>query len=125
MIKANLKAYIVSDKWDDCSIIVWAENSNKAKSIAIYDDCLQEYGYTDVKAQRAKDFDEYVESKKVPIQKMLDNGWYFSCCKCGKRHLDQNSIDKGEAFIIDSDIRNDFVLGNIICVDCKKRWQTR
>lgn len=124
MGKEKLKAYIVSDKWNDAgSIIVWAKTSGKAKAQALYNDIFDNYEFTELRTDRVKDFDKYADSKKVPIQELLNMSWWFSCCECVKEHLDQDSIDNGEAFIIDSDERDDFVLGTIICAECKKKLE--
>lgn len=124
MKKGKLKAYIVSDKWNDAgSIIVWAETSGKAKVEALRNDIFDNYEFTEMRVNRIKDFDKYAESKKVPIQELLNRCWWFCCCECLKEHLDQDSIDNGEAFIINSDERDDFVLGTIICADCKKKLE--
>jgi len=120
----KVKAYIVSDKWNDAgSIVIWAETSGKAKAQALYNDIFDNSEFTELRTQRVKDFDKYAESKKVPIQKLLNMYWWFSCCECLKDHLDKDSIDNEEAFIIDSDERDDFVLGTIICAECKKKFE--
>ncbi len=122
MGKEKLKAYTVCDKWNDAgSIIVWAESSGKAKSQSLYNDIFDGYEFTDLRVCREPDFDKYAESKKVPIQELLDRCWWFCCCECLKDHLGQDSIDNGDAFIIERDERDDFVLGTIICADCKKK----
>lgn len=124
MEKKKLKAYIVCDKWNEAgAIIIWAETSGKAKAKALYDDIFDNYEYTELRVKRAPDFDKYAESKKVPIQELLNMSWYFCCCECLKEHLDQDSIDSGEAFIIESDERDDFILGTMICAECKKKLE--
>lgn len=127
MEKEKLKAYIVRDNMSEAgSIIVWAETSGKAKAQALYDDIFDGWEYQELRANRAPDFDKYAESKKVPIQELLKMSWYFSCKKCGEECLDQDSIDNGEAFIIDSDYcASDFVKGSLICAYCKKQLEER
>lgn len=44
MEKEKLKAYIVSDKWNDAgSIVVWAETSGKAKALRIIKQSIEKY----------------------------------------------------------------------------------
>lgn len=117
-----LKAYCVSDKYSDAgTVIVWAETSGKAKAEALYEDIFDNYEFTELRTQRIPAFDKYEKSKKIPIQELLNMSWWFCCCECGKEHLDQDSVDEGEAFIIEGDEREDFVLGTLICAKCKKK----
>lgn len=127
MNKGKLKAYIVSDKYSEVgSTVVWAETFNKAKAQALNDDIFDGFEYIELNARREKDFDKYAESKKIPIQELLDKCWWFSCKKCGKEYLDQESIDNGDAFIIDSDYSpKSFIKGSLICDYCKKKLEER
>ncbi len=125
MEKEKLKAYIVSDKWNDAgSIIIWAKTSGKAKAKALYNDIFDNYEFTELRVNRVPDFDKYAESKKVPIQELLNMSWRFCCCEC-LNYLDQDNIDNGEAFIIERDECDNFVLGGIICAECKKKLEER
>lgn len=125
MEKEKLKAYIVSDKWNDAgSIIVWAETSGKAKAAALYRDELDGVDYIDIRVNRAPDFDKYAESKKVPIQELLNIGWWFYCSGLCSREISQDDIDAKEAFIIDDQKDfNTFVKGDVICAECKKKLE--
>lgn len=127
MGKEKLKAYIVSDKWNEAgSIVVWAETSGKAKAAALYRDELDSVDYIDIRVNRAPDFDKYAESKKVPIQELLNIGWWFYCSGLCSREISQDDIDAKEAFIIDDQKGfNTFVKGDVICAECKKKLEER
>lgn len=127
MEKGKLKAYIVCDKWGDAgSIVVWAETPGKAKSQALYNDIFDGYEFTELRLDRVKDFDKYADTKKVPVQDLLNMSWWFCCAQCLKEHLDQDDIDEGNAFI-DEDGGDpcDFVKGAVICAECKKKLEER
>ena len=121
----KLKAYIVNDKWNDAgSIVVWAETRGKAKSNALYNDVFDGCEYTELRTERVKDFDKYADTKKVPIQELLNMSCWFSCRKCGEEYLDYDKIADDEAFIDDVDYsNNDFVKGSVICAECKKKLE--
>ncbi|MBR2526529.1 hypothetical protein IKE67_08715 [bacterium] len=65
----TIKAYIVSDLWNEHSCIVFAETSGKAKSQALYDDVFawNDSTFVELTARRMKEWDKYSESKKIPI----------------------------------------------------------
>lgn len=116
------KAYIVSDKWNDNSTVVFAESVGKAKSEALTDAEFSWFDYTfvELRARRMKEWDKYAESKKIPIMELLKNGWWFYCDGYCGRQLNEDDIISGDAVIIE-DERNDFVKGNIICKECLKK----
>ena len=121
----KLKAYIVEDKWNSAgSIVVWAETRGKAKSNALYNDVFDSCEYTDLRTTRVKDFDKYADTKKVPIQELLNMSWWFYCSGFCGREINQDDIDAKEAFIIDGQRDfNTFVKGNVICAECKKNLE--
>lgn len=118
----KIKAYIVSDKWLEYSVVVFAETSGKAKSDALYYDEFSntDSEYIDLRAKRMKEWDKYSETKKIPIAEMLKNGWWFYCDGYCGRQLSEDDIISGDAVIIE-DERNDFVKGNVICKECLKK----
>ena len=118
----NKKAYIVSDKWNENSTVIFAESVGKAKSEALYEDefSWHDYEYTELRARRMKEWDKYAESKKIPIMELLKNGWWFYCDGYCGRQLSEDDIISGDAVIIE-DERNDFVKGNVICKECLKK----
>ena len=115
----NKKAYIVSDKWNDNSTVVFAESVGKAKSEALYKDDFDNYEYVELRTKRMKKWDKYAESGKIPISEMLKNGWWFECVNCYKQITEDDIID-GDADIIDYE-RSDFVQGGVICKECLKK----
>lgn len=126
MRNGKLKAYIVCEKWGDAgSIVVWAETPGKAKSQALYNDIFDGYEFTELRLDRVKDFDKYADTKKVPVQDLLNMSWWFYCAQCCKEHLDQDEIDDGKAFIDESSDACDFVKGAVICAECKKKLEER
>jgi hypothetical protein len=126
-METKLKAFMISDKnLEVGSTFIWAESSGKAKAKALYSDTFSwdDIKFTDLSAKRVKDFDKYADSKRIPIQELLNWGWWFCCCDCGKEDLDQDKIDAGEAFIFDTEyLYGDFVKGCLICADCLKKRQ--
>ena len=127
MKKGKLKAYIVTNKWGDIgSIVIWAESSGKAKAAALYKDELDGTDYIDIRVNRAPDFDKYAESKQVPIQELLNIGWWFRCSGLCGREISQDDIDEKEAYIIfyQKDF-NSFVKGDVICAECMKKLEER
>lgn len=125
MTKGKLKAYIVTSQWNENGdLIIWAESSGKAKASAInsweFDTC----DYIDLRAKRIKDFDKYADSKKVPIEELLERGWWFYCDNCGCENLTIEDVQNGEAFITDKENSNE-IQGGIICAECKKKLEER
>lgn len=62
-----MKAYIVSDKtgYEDTSAVVFAKSRNAARSAAMYTDACEDLDYTEIRAIRAPDLDQfYKEGKK-------------------------------------------------------------
>lgn len=115
----SIKAYIVSDKWNENSVVVFAETGGKAKSEALYKDDFSNYEYIELRTKRMEKWDKYAESGKIPIVEMLENGWWFECVNCYKQ-ITEDDIISGDANIIDYE-RNDFIQGGVICKECAKR----
>lgn len=123
-----LKAYQVSDKdYYNGSTIVWAENPNKAKLEGMKDDIFDMCEYVEMRAKRIPKFDKYADTKKIPIQELLDDCWWFGCDICGTDHLDIDSVHNGEAFIVTEKdtlyTPAKFVDGVLICAKCKRRLE--
>lgn len=127
MEKGKLKAYIVTNKWGDSgNIVIWAESSGKAKAAALYRDELDGADYIDIRVNRAPDFDKYAEVKKVPIQELLNIGWWFYCSGLCGREISQDDIDDKTAFIVENEKDfNNFVKGDVICAECKKKLEEK
>ena len=115
------KAYIVSDKWNDNSTVVFAESVGKAKSEALCDAEFSWFDYTfvELRASRMKEWDKYAETKKIPISELLKQGWWFECKGCSKQ-ITEDDIISGDAVIYDEQ-RKDFVQGGVMCKQCAKK----
>lgn len=122
-----LKAYIVHDKYmDNGSTIVWAETSGKAKQEALKEDLFDNCEFIEMYASRAKKYDKYADTKRIPIKELLQDGWWFCCDMCGTDHLDQSDIDEGNAFIFSEDDEYwTMVKGSLICKKCKEKLEER
>lgn len=124
MQNGKLKAYIVQDQLCEHFSVTFAETSGKAKSNEIntweFNDCE----YTDLRAQRVKSWDKYADSKKIPVTELLNKCWWFECKQC-RSQITQDEIDDGKAFIDESSDACDFVKGNVICAECKKKLEER
>lgn len=116
---AKLKTYIVSDTLCENFSVTFAETSGQAKANVIntwdFDDCE----YTALRTRRKKDWDKYADSKKIPVEELLKNCWWFECKGCGKQ-ITEDDIISGDAIIIDEE-RNDFVQGGVMCKECAER----
>lgn len=114
----KLKAYIVSDKWNENFTVVFAESNGKAKSEALYDEEFSWFDYTfvELRARRMKEWDKFAEKKKIPISELLKQGWWFECKGCSKQ-ITEDDIVSGDAVIID-ELRKDFVQGGVMCKEC-------
>ena len=81
-----MKAYIITDLqgYADCSTVVFAETSGKAKAIAIHTDAFEDYEFTEISARRIPKLDKYYRGKK-------EMDWYddddrIALVKDGKFH---------------------------------------
>lgn len=61
----KMKAYLIHDKdfYNECSTIVFAENRNKAKVIAMGTDCCEDCEYIDIVAKRLPEADKLYKFK--------------------------------------------------------------
>ena len=80
------KAYYVSDG-DEISEIVFAET--RAKAIYKSETLAWVGDWTAMRAKRIKWADVYAEVGEVPLQAMLDHGWWLECEVC---HAQTNEI---------------------------------
>lgn len=69
--------------------IIFAETSGKAKYASEAYSMSREF--TDLRAKRVPEFDQYAEQKKVPIDVMVANGWTFECTTCNY-YADDNGL---------------------------------
>jgi len=119
----TLKAYTVEDiNRDYGSTVVFAENAGKAKAKALLDDLFEDCEYIEMRATRNKSWDKYAKTQHIPIEELLDAGWWFCCDICGER-LDYDNVAAGEAFIVNDEKPCGFVLGQIICKECKEKLE--
>ena len=61
IVSMKQKAYIVRDReyYSPCSVVVFAESSNKAKALALHTDCFQDFAYTELRTRREPRLDKY------------------------------------------------------------------
>ena len=119
-----LKAYLIVDKYysEEEQVIVFAETPGKAKLKGLECcDSFYDYDFTELRAERQKDFDKYAETQRIPIKELLDRGWWFCCVNCGEQ-INEDNIADGEAFInSEEDEYTSFVKGTVICDGCHKK----
>lgn len=123
----KLKAYVVTDKWGDSgNIIVWAVSAAQAKAKSLYKDELDGVEYIDIRVKRIKAFDKYQNTKKVPIEELLQMGWWFYCGGFCSEEINQDNIDSKKAFIVKGDKDfNDWVEGDVYCEACYEKLKER
>lgn len=119
-----LKAYLIVDKYysNEEQEIVFAETSGKAKVKGLESGSFDDYDFTELRAERQKDFDKYSDTQRIPIKELLDRGWWFYCANCGSLQINEDNIADGEAFIgSETDEYSSFVKGTVICDGCHKK----
>lgn len=85
-----MEAYQFDDEQDGYSQIVYAESASKAKMLIDTD--IQ---FINIRVHRAKWADQYGNMKDIPIEVLLNRGWWYDCNGgCGDRLYDQDLIDK-------------------------------
>lgn len=80
-----MKAWVVSDKdYTTGSVIVYAETRGKAIAFCMHDEPFEYYEFTELRATRLKEFDQYYDGKAMPdiwwnlehrIRLVKDYGW--------------------------------------------------
>jgi hypothetical protein len=63
--------------------------------------------WTDISARRAKNFDKYAETGRIPVSEYVADGWYFDCDVCGGGLTGRNYKD-----------------GKVMCDDCFEKHQS-
>jgi hypothetical protein len=79
------KAYVVSGRNEDDGMeVVFAESPSKAKNGTT--NLLGWNEWTDLRAKRAPEFDQYAQQGWVPDKALLEHNWWLeqSCTKCNK-----------------------------------------
>ena len=79
-----MKAYNVRDKNSFYSTVVFAESSNKAKSIAMYTDACEDVPYTDIRTKRMPMLDKYYRG--LDEMDWYDDADRIALVKDGKFH---------------------------------------
>lgn len=77
-----MKAWIVTDEYDEYSTVVFAETQNKAKTIAQATDCCEDMDYINIKPRRFKEADaRYCGKSEIewndPADRrfLVEHGW--------------------------------------------------
>ena len=69
-----------TDAEEEAHQIVFAETAGKAKYLS--EAYYMNGDYTEIKAKRAPEFDQYADQQKVPKEVMLQHGWRYECEIC-------------------------------------------
>lgn len=80
----KLKAWIVSDSYEEHSVIVFHSHGLAARRLGASE---FDGDFDAVKCRRAKEFDEYAGQGFVPPLVRLKAGWWFECRNCHERVL--------------------------------------
>lgn len=105
-----MKAYYVTEiGYGEYSRIIFAESRNKAKAEGAAE---LDRDYMEVTAVRAPKYDQYADDMAVPVEVLLQDGWWFTChgINCGKQ-IYQDEIESGGR-VID---------GFPYCAECVKK----
>ncbi|MGR5964145.1 hypothetical protein ACT7DB_06935 [Bacillus cereus] len=84
-----MKAYHVQSSDGEHQEIVFAETTGKAKMKSEASGWCE---YTEVRANRVKEFDQYSGLGYVPKEAMLKNGWWFECEKCSTTCTEEDAV---------------------------------
>lgn len=113
---AVIKAYTWQDHDKGTGGVVFAKSSVEArrKGASIYGNGDFNDGY----ARRAKWADAYVSLDRVPLEVMLDAGWWMTCAHCETRIPDEDGEDE------DGKPKNPISAGHLdfCCSDCLQLW---
>ena len=61
--ESHIKAWQVSDEYDEYSTVVFAETRNKAKMVALNTDCCEDMDYIKISPRRFKDADKMYKGR--------------------------------------------------------------
>lgn len=89
----NLKAYVWQEEDEGTGGVVFAKSGVEARRLG-----ASQFGggdFNEGAARRAPWADAYVATKHVPLDVMLDNGWWFDCYQCGERISEDHESDDG------------------------------
>lgn len=102
----NMKAWIVTDEYDEYATVVFAETRNKARLEALATDCCECMHYCDIQPRRFKEADTmYREKGKMewddPHDRrfLVDHGWscvepeYEECPECPASDICKKYLD--------------------------------
>lgn len=62
-----MKAWIVNEKYEAASAVVFAETRGKAKSAALNTDCCEDANFCDIEVSRAPEMDKYYAEGKTEM----------------------------------------------------------
>src|SRR5665647_2788090 len=80
------------------SIVVFADTRGKARANGAREEGM--YDFTEYSVTRSPTFDKFSGQGIVPIEALLQAGWWVECDGC-ERHLHQDCINDGSAVMID------------------------
>ncbi len=92
--KIHMKAYTVSDKasWENMMTVVFAENSGKAKALALCTDACMDAEFINIQCRRSPQFDKYFSKGKVEME--WDNAKdRIALVKAGWNCVDEHECD--------------------------------
>lgn len=105
-----MKAYAIRTDWSDGSVVVFAENAGKAKSLALSTDLLCSENYTDIRTTRLHKIDhlyngnimpDWNEDEEIRLALVKGYGWHCTepqlrdCKVCSAEKYCEWSLLKG------------------------------
>lgn len=90
----KFKAYCFANAADYDTVglsaqITFAETAGKAKQ---YFSMNSDIHYKDIRVRRVPWADKYEDVDEIPVEELLDHGWYFICNICGARIEDTTNF---------------------------------
>lgn len=76
---ANAVDYGINDLSEQ---VTFAETAGKAKQYFSMNSGIH---YKDIRVRRVPWADKYDDVDEIPVEELLDHGWYFTCNICGAR----------------------------------------
>lgn len=87
-----MKAYTVYTCDSEYTVLVFANNANEAKLLAMREDEMDDYDYIDLRAKRAKYADGHEDDSERELSILkIRNGW---CYEIGDYFIDGDNLDE-------------------------------
>lgn len=109
----GMKAWTVTTPDEGRSFVVFADTRGKARANGARDEGM--YDFTEYSVKRSPAFDKFSSQGIVPIEALLEAGWWVECDGC-ERHLHQDCITDGSAVMID---------GYAYCLKCAEKQRSK